>query len=473
MYNPLQHFFRWLAAQLSRFGLIDGVRGKRTADLAWPRMITGLARRSQRVADLVMVGFVAGPGAIAGLAFAAAYWAIGNSFTLSLTGGTINQVSQRFGADKHDELDLAVKQSVLIGLTLGIPLTVGYWLLAEPLVALLSSDPVPIRLGSTYLKFLGLAMVPNFMNTIASRTLAGADDTWIPMSIRATGATANIVLNTILIFGLGLGVLGAALGTVLAELLVTLMFVWGFLGGRIPYIGAFPVRLTITGPYFDADLSSQLLKVAMPLIVRRFAQKFARFPLLAILAMFGPAVVAAYEVARRVRGLAHTPGWGFNISASSLVGQELGKGNETKAQAYASDIIRFMLVVYIALTVILLVFARPITMVFVRDPSTLSETILFVRVGALALLGKGIDGVATGILKGAGDTSWPLYARFVGQYAFMLPIAYLGTVTPIGVIAVYAAFFAETAVPAAITWYRFRSGKWKIVSRSLRPSPTD
>lgn len=79
-----------------------------------------------------------------------------------------------------------------------------------------------------------MAMVPNFVNTIASRTLAGAGNTRIPMSIRSTAAITNMLLTSILVFGLGLGVSGAALGTVLAEFIAPSLSYGGLSGACTP-----------------------------------------------------------------------------------------------------------------------------------------------------------------------------------------------------------------------------------------------
>jgi len=72
------------------------------------------------------------------------------------------------------------------------------------------------------------------------------------------------------------------------------------------------------------------------------------------------------------------------------------------------------------------------------------------------------------VISAGGDTRWPLYGRLVGLYGLMIPIAALGLLTPIGVPALYVAITAETVVPALITVHRFRTGKWKLVSRRYR-----
>lgn len=468
MRNPLAAVFRWTATLLARLDLIDEDRGKRTAELAWPRILTGFARLSQRTADLAMIGFAVGPPGIAGIAFATVFWQLGNSLSLGLTSGTINQVSQRFGADRPDRLDLAVKVSVVAGIVIGAPFTIVYWFTAERLIELVASDTATLGHGTAYLRFLGLAMVPNFLNTIASRSLAGADDTRIPMLVRSAGALLNIVLNAVLIFGLGLGVTGAALGTVVAEGLVTVAFVWGFLTGSLPFVGSLPLQVRPSPPYIDWRLLHQLFEIATPLMARRLAERVVWLPLFAILATFGPTVVAAYEVARRVRNQMNAPGWGFSISASSLVGQALGADDEQGASAYAWDVITFSVIVYAVSAGLVIVLARPITLLFVREPAAVAVTVPFVAVSAASLFGLGIDSTVTGVLKATGDTRWPLYGKFIGLYLFVLPIAYIGS-TGTGVVALYVALVAETAVPAAVGFYRFRTGRWKAISRAYRP----
>lgn len=474
MFNPVGYFFRWIALQLAGRGLIDGRRGERIADLTWPRFLTMFARRSQRVADIAMVGLSLGPAAIAGLAFATVYWRLAISFVLGLVGGTINQVSQRFGAERHERLDLAVKQSIWVGVAIVVPFMLVYWVGADVFIALFTADGATIRHGAEYLSVIAIALVFATLNLIASRTLAGADDTWIAMSIRATGAVANIAFNAIFIFGLGMGAAGAALGTVLAEALVMVCFVWGFVSGSLPLIGRFPVQISLGPPYLDLPLTRQLLTITPPLMAQKLGRSIAQFPLFGILAVFGPTVVAAFEVARRVRNLLGAFGSGFSMSVSSLVGQELGRGDEPSADSYSRDTLRFSAVVYIAAAVVLFVFATPVASVFADDPTVISRTVPFIRVAAISFVGYGLNRTFEGVLKAAGDNRWAMYGRLVGLYLLLLPLTYLGTITTLGIVAVYLAIVMETWSAALITGCRVLSGVWKEVSRSYRPeAPTD
>ncbi len=469
-YNPVRALLLTVGSVVARAGVIDRERVERTTDLAWPRIVTGLARMSRSTADVAMVGIALGSNAIAGVGYASPFWGLAFALGGGVAGGTIGLVSQRFGADAHGELALSVKVSVLLTVAITLPLVAVYWTLAEPLVALIGSGDAAVGFGADYLAVVGFGVPFAALNLIGSRTLVGADDAWTPMVLRGGGAALNILVNAVLIFGLGWGVVGAAVGTALSNAVVTVAFAVGLARGGLPGIGEFPVQIPLSGPHLDRSLLGDLVEMATPLIGTNLARSGGQFPKLFIVGLFGSNVVAAYVVAMRVRALMDTPNWGFSMASSSLVGQALGQDDEDDAGAWAHDIIRFSLACYAVIAVGVFVFARPIGRVFVDDPAILPTVVTFIRVACFGVLFSGVYGGSTGPLRASGDTRWPFYAQLAGLYLFALPIAYLGVAVPaVGQTALYAAIFAEMAVPACITYYRYRSGTWKVVSRDYRP----
>ncbi|WP_114578933.1 MATE family efflux transporter [Saliphagus sp. LR7] len=477
--NPVKWLLWAVGAPLARAGYVDGSRVERATELAWPRIVTGLARTSQSVADLAMVGAVLGSGAVAGIGIATPFAFLAGTLGGGIAGGTIALVSQRFGADEHGELDLVVKQSVWLTLLVTLPLSVVFAAVPDELVGLVATDPAMAAYGATYLRVMSVATVFIGLNLIASRTLVGVDDSYAAMVVRGGGAVANIGFNAVFVFGLGWGVAGAAAGSVLANVLVTSLFVYGFLGGTVPFVGRFPVTVSLRGPYLDRGLTRDLIDISTPIVATNLVWSTAQFPLLAVIAVFGPEVVAAFVIAQRVRGLMDTPNWGLNLASSSLVGQELGQGDEFEAGAYGDDVLKLTLLVYLAIAAGAFAFAEPIAGVFVESGDSLALTATFVQVAAVSVIFNGINGAAAGPLNASGDTRWPLYGRLLGLYGFALPLAFLGTtslaipfvgtIPALGIAGLFAALVAETLVPAVVVCYRFSTGRWKAVSRTYRP----
>jgi putative MATE family efflux protein len=455
-----------LASLLARGNVIDRGRLGETVELAWPRTVTGFAIMSKRTVDLAIVGVAVGGEAVAGLAVANAYWTVGKLAFIGLAGGTLSLVSQNYGGGDTDRAAEVAGLGLLAALALAVPVTVLFGFGARPLVGVVGGSPVTARLGALYLAVVAPGLLFEGLNLVASRIYAGVGDTRTPMAIRAGGALLNVALSGGLVFGAGLGVFGAALGTTLSTAAVAVIFAWGVTGHAYLGRGASPIPVGLNlRP--TVGLARQLTAVSAPLAARRIGQGLAVFPLLWIAGSFGPAVLAAVGVGRQVRGLLNSFAWGFSIASSTLVGQALGAAEEGLATLYGREIIKLSLVVYLCIAAIVLVAARPVAAVFVdRD---IGVTAAFVGIAALSVVPLGVDGSATGALRGAGDTRIPFLATLAGLYLVALPVAALGTVTSLGVLALQVALLAETGVPMAVNLLRFRTGAWKAISREFRP----
>ncbi len=461
-----------LGRLLDRLRVIDAERLRPTVDLAWPRVVTGFAIMSKQTADLAMVGIAVGTAGTAGLAFALGYWSIVVLLGLGLAGGTVSLVSQNYGGGREERASLVVKQSVVVATLLAVPIMLVFALFAPELIGVLGADPEALRHGTVYLLVVTPAVLFELLNLIASRTYTGVGDTFTEMVVRSGGAVLNVVLSVAFIFGLGMGVAGAALGTTLSTGAVLVVLGWGMVGRSYGGLGMepSPVPISRSTPTVELAIVRQLLEVSTPEIGRRLAQGLVIFPLLWIAASFGPVVVTALEVARRVRAMINSINWGLSLASSSLVGQHLGADEESEAGAYGAGIIRLGMVVYVVVGAVVVLLASPIAGVFVSGAEEVAVTETFVAAAAVSAVGLGLDGTTSGALIGAGDTRWPFVASLIGRYAFALPIAVVGLLTPLGVAGLYLALIVESSVPGTINYGLFRSGRWKAVSRRYRPS---
>ncbi len=472
-------------ALLARLGLVEREKATAALDLAAPVMVTGALRIFLRLADFVMVGLALGDEAIAGLELGFQYYFVGFGLSLAVTSGTISVVSRLQGAGESARANLAVKQSLWLALLISLPLSAASWLYAEPLVGLLTSDETVIDLGATYLSIVMLSLAPRFWSMVAARALAGSADTRTPMYVRLLTLPTNVVLNALLIFGLGpfptLGIAGAAIGTAVANLLAASVFFALLVSGR------YAVQLELGGRQVDAGLIAEIVRVSLPLAGMRLLQTSARFPFLFVLGVLGsPAVlgvplVAAFAIGRRVMLLALMPAWGYSTAASTLVGQHLGSGDDADASDYGWQTLRIALVTQLVVAAVLVVFARPISLLFgTAHPELAVE---FIRVFALAVAGFSVSRTMRGSLRGAGDTRWPLYGTVLGSYLYRIPVAFLalpagfGVTVPLvgvtlapgmgwGLPAIYAAIVGDYYLKAAVNTGRFWTGKWRDVARA-------
>jgi putative MATE family efflux protein len=466
--NPVRSLVDALGQLLAHFGLLSPARARRISSLAWPRMVTGLARMSKATADVAMVGSALGPAAIAGVGYGVPYWTMTFMIGGGIAGGTISLVSQRHGAGRPERIGVAIMVSAGLALLATLPLVALFWTVPEPLIRLIGSDAAAIRYGADYLRVASLAMPFSALNLIASRALIGADDAWTPMVIRAGGAVLNVALNAVLIFVFDLGVVGAALGTVAGSIVSLGLFGWGLRRGRLPFIGPLPIVVSGRAPRWSAADAWHLLRISSPLVLRKMAQNGAQFPMLAIVGLFGADVVAAYVVALRVRALMNTPGWGFGLASSSLVGQALGRKDDAAARTYARETFRFTVAAFASVAVVVFAAASPIGHLFVEQGGALDATVALIRAACVSVVLWGVMSGGMGPLRASGDTQWPFYGQILGLFAFALPAAYLGTVTDLGLWGLHLSLVLETGVPAAVIFYRYASHEWVRIGRAHR-----
>jgi putative MATE family efflux protein len=469
-------------ALLARIGIVDREKGEEAFDLAVPAMVTGGLRTVLRTADFLMVSIAAGSTAVAALEFGFQFYFVPFGIALALTSGTISVVSRLKGAERHVEADFAIKQSLWLSLLVSIPITVGTWLYAEPMVGLLAHDADTTALGADYLRVVMLSVVFRFWSMIAARALAGAGDTQTPMWVRLVTLPTNILLNALLIFGLfgfpELGVVGAAWGTAVANALAGVVFFAVLVSGR------WNVALRLGGKQWDWAVAREIVRVALPLVGTRLSRTFGRFPFLFVLGIFGSHVVAAYAIGRRVMLLALMPAWGYSTASSTLVGQRLGAGDPEEAAEYGWQTLRIALVTQLLIAVGIFAAASPIARAF--GAAELGLTVTFIRIFGLSVAGFSISRTLRGGLRGAGDTRWPFYGGIVGTYIVRLPLAFvalsadyvvsigpfaLGALTipgiafspglGLGLPAIFAAILGDMYARAAINLFRFRSGAWK------------
>jgi len=471
-------------AALARLGVVDREKGTAAFDLATPAMVTGGLRTLLRSADFLFVSVATGGAAVGALELGFQYYFVAFGISLGLTSGTISVVSRFEGADDPVRRDLAVSVSLWLALAVALPLTAVAWLFAPDLIGVLTDDPRTVADGATYLRIVMLGAAPRFWTMIAARALAGAGDTRTPMYVRLLTLPTNLVLNALLVFGLGpfprLEIAGAAWATTIATSLAAVVFLAVLLSGR------WGVRLRPGAPHFDWQIARELVRVGAPLTATRLARTFGRFPFLFVLGVLGPAVLGAYAIGRRVMLLAIMPAWGYSTAASTLVGQAVGGGDGDEAADYGWQTLRIGLATQLLVAVAIVVAARPLADLFATDYP--GQVVAFVRVFALGVAGFSVARTMRGALRGAGDTRWPLYGTVLGTYAVRLPLAALalpvgvavtagplalplglGTLGPLavspgaglGLLGVYAAIVGDMYVRATVNLARFASGAWR------------
>jgi MATE family, multidrug efflux pump len=402
--------------------------------------------------DAIWVGRLIGPAALAAVSTAGFYVWVVLSLGEMVEVGLIAVAARRHGEGDPERAARAAAGAVGYALLAGAGVSLLGLALADWLFRAMTVPPEVARLGHAYLStwLLGAPLVFAFFAVEA--TFRASGDTRTPFVLLAVSVLLSIALDPLLIAGLGpfprLGVAGAATASVMVRgggfvIGVLIAVRRGLLRVRAPDWRVVPTILRVGAPL---SLAGVLLSVVY-MALTRFTSRF------------GTPALAALGVGHKVEGLGFIAISGFALSASALVGQNLGAGREDRARHAVRLTVTYCLAVTAATATAFLVIPRTLVGLFTTDPAVIADGSLYLRVIAFAQLGQTFEIILEGALGGAGYTLWPQLTS-TALTLLRLPLAAWWS-GPLGLLGIWLAL-SVTAVARGVGMTLFwLGGAWR------------
>ena len=402
--------------------------------------------------DSIWVGRLLGPAALAAVSTAGFYVWVALSLGEMVEIGLIAVAARRHGEGDPERAARAAAAAVAYALFAGLVVSLLGWLLADTLFRVMKVPPEVASLGHAYLStwVLGGPLVFGFFAIEA--TFRAAGDTRTPFLMLAGSVGVSVVLDPLLIAGVGpfprLGVEGAALASVMVR-------GGGFLIGCI--IALRRGLLRVTAPEWRA--LPTIVRIGMPLSLAGVLLSVIYMWLTRFTARFGTAALAALGVGHKMEGLGFIAISGFSLAASALVGQNLGARQEGRAREAVRLTISYCLVVTVTTAIAFLLIPGQLVALFTRDPDVITDGVLYLRVIAFAQIGQSFELILEGALAGAGYTFWPQIVSTTVT-GLRIPLAAWWS-RSFGLLGIWVALSA-TAIARGVAMILFwRSGRWR------------
>jgi len=425
--------------------------------LAVPAAINSLLDMLQVITDLIMVGRIS--------AFAVAAVGLGlQSLTFVfailtlLHVGTAALLSRFVGAKKMKPASSALSTLLRFAFFLSLPMMLLWYILASHVYVWFGTDIEVVALGEDYVQMLTWMLPFVFVKLVFVTALNASGDTKIPMYVKIGSIFLNVILNYLFIFGSfgfpHLGVEGAALGTVIVNILETLIYVYLYVKGKMIYL---PML------HYSKALLKRALKVGLPASFER-TLTFSSFMLFTvIIAHYGTEVLAGYQIGLRVEGLAFMPGIGFTIAAMALMGQGLGAKKPLQAREDVLLVLKYTVGFMFILSFFMIFMPEKIVWLFTDDAQTIKEASLYLRIVGLSQIPLAFNFVLSGALRGAGDTKRTLKINMISLwFVRILPAFFLSWYFE-NILVVYLAMISDTFVKALWLWKTFDKGEWQKI----------
>ena len=410
------------------------------------------------VVDAFFVGRL-GASALAALGLTETFLAVVYSVAAGVAMSTTALVARRTGEKDERGAARSAVQAIILGVGIAAVLGTAGAFAAPMLLRAMGADAETVAIGGTFARIQMGGMVVIILLFVNNAIYRGAGDATMAMRSVWLANGINIILDPMLIFGIGpfpeLGLTGAAVATTTGRGIGVLFQLWSMSRGD-------RIRLTRADIAFDPKIITSLIKVSRGGVGQMLVSQVSYIGSIRILASFGAVVLAGYVLAIRVVIFVLLPAWGLANAAATLVGQNLGARRPDRAEraVYVTGLWNtgFMTVV----TVIFVTFAAAIVGIFAPDPDTHA-----VGTRALRIISYGYVFYAWGMVtiqafNGAGDTGTPTRINIFVFWLFQLPLAYLlALVLDMGPDGVFWSFTLAYSLSAVVGLALFRRGRWK------------
>lgn len=443
--------------------LLDGSIIGSMSRLAFPIMGASLIQMGYNLVDMIWIGRL-GSGAVAAVGAAGMFlWMANGVTTVPRIGGQVT-VGQKLGAGQQKEAAEYAACALRMGLFLGIIYGLICALFNKPLISFFKlNSPEVIAEARWYLVIAGGLLIFFFLDQVIGGILAAMGNTVTTFRVTTVGLVINLVLDPVLIFGLGpfprLEVIGAALATVFAQMIVFLLYLKAIWNEPVIFRNLHLLRRS------NRVHLNEIVKIGLPSALQDVLFSAISMVIARFVAGYGDAAVAVQKVGGQIESISWMMGGGFAMAVNSFVVQNYGAGKIERVRKGFRTAIMIMGIWGLFNTFLLMTFPKFFFSIFISEPDVIPMGVDYLRIIGISEVFICLEGAATGAFQGLGKTVPPSIVGITFN-ALRIPAALLLSHTALGLNGIWwvltvSCIFKGTILPL---WYHF--GFNKMVKRS-------
>lgn len=405
--------------------LTEGHILKKLVVMALPIMGTSLIQMAYNLTDMIWVG-VLGSRAVTAIGTAGFFTWLAFAFIVIPKIGAEVGVSQSVGRKDKEETKNYIRHSIQMNVVLAIFYGLALIIFRNQLIGFfhIKGDDI-ISMAISYLVIVSLGMVFFFLPPVLTSIFNGHGDSRTPFLINTVGLAVNIVLDPLLILGIGpfpkLGVAGAAVATIFAQFIVAMTFI----------IVIRKKTDFFTGLNFlqkpDWGHINRIVKLGLPVALQSGAFTLIAMVIARILAKWGPTPIAVQSVGSQIESISWMTAGGFQTALSAFVGQNYGAKKWDRIYKGYFTALGIMSIIGIITSSLLIFLPGPIFSIFIREPKVVQDGMIYLRILGLSQLFMCIEIMTAGAFNGLGKTVPPSVVG-ISLNALRIPGALLLTI---------------------------------------------
>lgn len=443
--------------------LTEGSVSRQLIRFCLPFLLSNFIQALYSVADMLIVSWYSGPDSVAGVSNGGQVTLVVMNFVIGLAVGGTVLIGQYFGAKRHEDMKRTIGTLLSLMAVMACVLTVLIIALSGPILRLIRVPESSFGHAQNYLNICMGGTVFIFGYNAVSGILRGMGDSKRPLWFVSVACVVNVGLDLLFVGGLHMDAAGAAAATVIAQALSFALAVAYLI--RNDFVFDFKWRSF----RFDREKLRLIFSVGLPNSLQNVVVSLSFLVMMVLVNGHGVEASAAMGFVHKWNGFAILPAIAMSSSVASMAAQNLGAGHPERARQTMLCGMRIAFPIGAVFWLIAFFFPRNIMQIFTNRPDVIDQGLAYIRFFCLDYLIVPISFSVSGLLIGAGRTTFTMITGMASSIVLRVPLALLfGTALATGLSGIGLAVPVSTLGVLFVSLGYLRTGRWRT-SRINRP----
>ena len=390
--------------------------------MALPLMGTAFVQMAYSLVDLMWLGRLS-TGAVAAVGTCSFLVWIAQSITLIAKTGISVGLSQAYGRGDSKSAKEVWVSGFILNLIFCLSLTILYISMRNKIIGIYNLDSEVHKMAADYLLIVSAGLIFTFLNPVLSAAFFSKGNSITPFKISIISLFINLILDPFLIFGLSifpkLGIKGAALATVFAQMISTLLYL---------YVGYKDREIFVRTNYFtipQKEYFRSILSLGFPASLQSLIHAMVGMVLNKYIASFGALYIAVYSIGSQIESISWMTADGFSVAFSAFFGQNFGAKNYERLHNGRREAMKIINIIGISTSLLLFFFAKNLFTLFIPiDSEAIIKGIDYLKIVSISQYFMALEIGTTGMLNGLGLTKYPAINAMILNIS-RIPLAFI------------------------------------------------
>lgn len=377
-----------------------------------PILLSQILQQFYNIADTAIIGRYIGTDALAAIGSTGLLISVIVNFFIGLSTGVSAVIANQFGANEYEKLKKSISTLLAVSVLLGIVFTIGSLIFMKPIINILQTPKGVYSLAIDYLKICFLGITFQLLYNIGTAILRALGNTKDPLYFLIFSCILNLILDILFIVYFGWGVKGAAIATLISQILATLLVMYKIMSLDDN------CKLSLKQIKIYKGYTKDIFLVGLPAGLQAIFMSISSLIIQSSINSFGAEAMAGMTIFAKVEGFLYFPLFSLGLAVTGFVGQNFGAKEYERVKEGINISLKISVYTSLIFIIILNIFAPYILKLFTNNAAVIKVGLESIRIVFPSYVLYAMNQIYIGSLRGIEKTFEPMLISLFAHCIF-------------------------------------------------------